>query len=1377
MLLMKLRRAIRQVILGLLFVAIPGPQRAQEPEAVRKIALPSLDTQVRAELAALDGRLNPVPTPHLAATLIGQLAPGAPAVAAFGPILADPRTNEIWEQLAEAYYRMALDSGDALVALPEDMNRGPAWSSGQVRRLCQQRFTVLPRTALHWYRQRVDAEARALFEQGRRTRSPGLLRRVVEELFCSSVGDQALDLLGDLAFERGEFDEARHWWSQLAPLDPARADQLRFPDPQVDLIRVQAKQILALMFQGRLSEAQSRLVRFQRQYPHAEGDLAAETGRYSDILRKTLTAFTLNPSSGNDEPWTTFGGDPLRNRVLPQDLSWHLWEDGPTWRVPLPPLAFGTSSDSPRLNPARRTAFHPIIVHGQVLLADHRSVVSYHLATGKELFRFDLRAAGLSDPGPGFDAKVLLRRFTLSADHDRAYVRLGALGVPSPKEDIAPARPGVQRIKNRAKAEASYLVCLDLTQPETKKPRLLWHVTAPAEDKARIWFEGSPLVHDGRVFAALSKRAGGRIVTSIVCYDTLGRQRWAREVCDCPEREDAALAPRDPLHLLTWTGGQIVYCSHAGAIVAVDAWTGQPTWGVRYAPNDSAAMRLAPPARDLAPCVCADGCVYAAPSDTNSVFCIDGQTGQVRWTLDDIDVVHVLGLAQGKLVLATRHGVQAVDGATGEIDWLQPSDGRLPSLGRGLLAGGWLFWPTVDDQLPYRALTLPAGQQPLDPTRLSTLPAGNWAFGHGCLAIAGVDELVVYVPPSPSKPPLLVPRPQARVESLYRTARAHAVSGQTSKAAGAYLDLLDVVAAQPDAGPWRTLIEGRLAMLAMTDPGPPSWFAAFTDPRLPPGVRLTALKRQAEGATPTDAAAICRRVLRDPALRTAWLPGETPEQGVAWASRQQTTCQGDPGDAVALYHFARCHGASAALGNSLLKLAEQALAAQRWGKAADIYRRSLALPLPEHQRARAERGLARAYEKQASEPAPASIDGPALPLVRAWSQDDGRIWAGDRGDDFFFCTQPGQVTCRSADGTLRWRQPLVFVPAWIERWRDLVVFAGPDFVQALRVHDGQEAWSLPAPSRLVPVGKVQRGKPTLSVIAQGFVHCERWDDTLLLLDDHRHFFRLRLDTGEIAWRHASIDATVRPLNSGAFSRHVMRIGAELLVQTNGGQATWLDGAPLGAPSRAWLESPHLVGDRIVAPGEAGRIHGYRKVPPHSPSWTYQIPFTTSLTGELPRLFSTDPVLLALVPRNDGSEWHRLDPATGKFLWSVPANRLPDQVDVGSACIGDLSFYHVDAGRLCARSLNDGALQWERPLPTGHACWQLRYTKHYLTVAPNDEPRATDFFVGFLDPFDGRWLQRLSFPGGRGPGQVLLTPRQVLVSIDGKVHGFRPLDLE
>lgn len=766
---------MKKAFSALLLLVLAGPLSAQEPAAVRKVALPNLDSQVAAKIAALDDRLNPVHAPDLATSLLANLAAPAP-LNAFSPLLADRRNLEAWEQLPDDYYRVAQESGEALVPTT-DRVFGSGWSSTQVRRLCHQRLASLPRASLALYRQRVDAEAKALLEQGRQARSPLPLRRLVDDLFCSTYGDQALDLLGDLAFERGQFEEARHWWGLLTPLQAGGPPALAFPDPRVDLVRVEAKQILALIFDGRLNEARTAITAFERRHPRAAGHLAGQKGIFAKTLAKTLDSFRQERIANNAEAWTTCGGAATRNRVLSQGLSGQLWEDGPTWRVPLPALFAAPE----RSSLTRRAAFHPIIVNEQVLIADHRSVVSYHLTTGKELFRFDLKSAKLTDPGPLLSDENRLPRFSLSADRERAYVRLGRLGL-RPKKAGDKERP-------------SYLVCLDLKEPRLYKERELWHIQASGDDKSVAFFEGAPLVHDGRIYIALSKLTDRHVVTAIVCYDTLGRQRWTRDVCECPEFSENANGPRYRQHLLTLAAGQIVYCSHAGAIVAVDAATGQPTWGVRYPSRGPLTADLAPSPRDLAPCVYADGHIYAAPLDRDRLYCVDAVTGQVCWEAEGIEVVHLLGVANGRVFLTTRNGVQALETAHGHTDWVaQPSGGRLPSVGRGLLAGGWVYLPMQGGS---GALDLHTGKlqreaalsvlpEPESYPNMQFLPAGNWALGHNCLAIAGLTELVVFVPPEqqPHRYPVS-PRPDARLDRIfriYREARVHAFAGPRAAA-------------------------------------------------------------------------------------------------------------------------------------------------------------------------------------------------------------------------------------------------------------------------------------------------------------------------------------------------------------------------------------------------------------------------------------------------------------------------------------------------------------------------------------------------------------------------------------------------------------------
>lgn len=730
---------------------------AQEPASIRKIVLPGLDSQVAARLIALDSRLNAVHSPSLAAALPARLGGIDGPFAAFAPILADKRNNDVWEQLVDEYHRMTFESGDALVSLRESPPAlGVAWSSGQVRRLCHQRLAKMPRSALASYRQRVDPDAQALLDEGRLRRLPEPLVRLVDDLFCSSVGGEAIDLLGDLAFERGDFEEARRWWKLLLPADDDE-DALRFPDPKIDAARVEAKRLLARMFQGRLDEARAELTRYRREHPSAQGSLAGQVGTYAKILDATLNSLAQKRIGNNDEPWTTFGGNASRNRILSQAPFTQLWEDGPTWRVKLPTVSKETVPD--RMTPKRSLAFHPVVVNHQVLIADHRSLVSHHLTTGKEMFRFDLKSARLQDPGAGLVAKVPLPRFTLAADHERAFVRLG-------RQAIGP--------RNAEATNESYLVCIDLTEPERDKKRLLWHVKASADDQFPAIFEGSPLVYDDRVYIALSRLVRGRLVTSIVCHDRLGRQRWSREVCDTPEFEDASSGPRYRHHLLTWADGQIVYCSHSGAIVAVDAWTGQPTWGVRY-PSRGTSVELEPAPRGQTPCVAADGLVVAAPADSDRLFCIDANTGTVNWELEGQEIDQLLGVAQGRIYATTRSGVIALDVKSGRSVWSQPAEGRLPSLGRGLIAGNWLFNPTRDPLLPCRAMTLKSGRMEreaatmlpelafFEPSMLHLLPVGNFAFGEGSLVIAGQSELCVFVPTHRLSPE---PRPHARLEPI-----------------------------------------------------------------------------------------------------------------------------------------------------------------------------------------------------------------------------------------------------------------------------------------------------------------------------------------------------------------------------------------------------------------------------------------------------------------------------------------------------------------------------------------------------------------------------------------------------------------------------------
>lgn len=684
-----------------------------------------------------------------------------------------------WPEAIEELQAVLEEAGDDLVPLDPEQTRH--WVAA--RRLCHARLAVLPPAALKQYRARVDTPAKKLLDKAEPTRDVTLLKRIVEDYFASRAAERALDLLGDLAFERGDFHEAERWWRHLTrPLAASqRVGQLAYPDPQLDPALVRAKLILAAMFRGDPALAQEQLKTFRALHPKSEGELAGSKGNYADILQKLIEQKDLSPPPSDDTAWPTFAGDASRSHTLPR-MPRVRWLEEP-WRVRLdgkpvdakaeepPPVNYRNASAA-----ARALAYYPVIVGNRVIVADARFVAVHDLNTGRRLFRYDL----LANAGPRIEPEVPVKhdeRFTLTVAEGRIFVRLGLPVFGFPKEGEA--------------AQASQLVCLEMPVGDQGELTRRWQVTPRAEGKDLACFEGSPVVQSGWVWIAQTRFNRNVAATAIECYDaSTGTRRWRQEVCEATELTPGG-EPRYRAHLLTLAGPNVVYCSHAGAIVAVDAVTGKRSWSLRYPRRGSKPTdgQLSP--RDLAPAVYAEGRVYVAPGDLDRILCLDVLTGRTLWESKPTEVVHLLGVARGKLIFTTGNqprGIRALDAATGDDlrGWLQPDDGQgeLPSLGRAVFAGDWLLWPTVREGL--RILNLEDGRVAdkhfLPP---GTVRSGNLAVANGCAVVATDRELLGYVAPAR----LLEPRKKAAAaepqspEARFRLATAKASAGMIENAA------------------------------------------------------------------------------------------------------------------------------------------------------------------------------------------------------------------------------------------------------------------------------------------------------------------------------------------------------------------------------------------------------------------------------------------------------------------------------------------------------------------------------------------------------------------------------------------------------------------
>jgi outer membrane protein assembly factor BamB len=390
-------------------------------------------------------------------------------------------------------------------------------------------------------------------------------------------------------------------------------------------------------------------------------------------------------------------------------------------------------------------------------VADARRIMGYSLFDGREILRYDL--ARLAPENPRLKSDVPIEpdlSHTLSVAGNRIYARLGAQALGPPRKDSP----------NDA-SQHTYLVCLDLQFGVSGKFES-WALKSKGTAATGPVFEGTPVVGLGSVFIAESRFAGGLTQTEIACYDAdTGKERWRTEVASVTQ--DFRLGEgkqRFRHHLVTLAASMLFYCSHSGAIVALDALTGRRLWAVRYPSSAPQTVFGEPLPRDLAPCLYSGCRLYVAPVDSDRIFCLDPDTGQTIWQSRPVQVVQMLGVAKGHLIVTAstpRPCIRALDAATGNDlrGWMQPADGsELKTFGRSVLAGDWVFWPVRSD---YRQGVYVLDQQTGEPVLFDERVNGNLAVGSDCLAVAGSRELSVYVPQG-----RFLPQPRSLILDSFR---------------------------------------------------------------------------------------------------------------------------------------------------------------------------------------------------------------------------------------------------------------------------------------------------------------------------------------------------------------------------------------------------------------------------------------------------------------------------------------------------------------------------------------------------------------------------------------------------------------------------------
>lgn len=662
-----------------------------------------------------------------------------------------------------------------------------------VREYCHMRIAALPAEALALYRGRVDAQASGLFKEATTERSAAKLRQLVDQYFASSVGDDALMALGEMALERGEHGEARSWWEKLIPTPPQsisrehfervladeqlpaehrqelekwyvadsalppqsywlRRDEplddaarrslvefwnargilpgrLAYPDCDIDMPGLRARLVLVSILEGSLARAAEELTGFKTLHNDARGRLGGLEVTYSDALTDLLAKARDWPAEAEGRDWPTFAGAQSRSHAGPVALS----PDVPLWTEAIPlPKAPVTDSfyPSPRVAETKNEllSYHPIVVGNLLAVSTLHEIRVYDVRTGRPAWGADATifrpAEPVSERLHGTVSTLGVPRFTLTAQDGFLYARLGDPLTTRPEDHLNYRQP-------------SYLVGLDLAG----EGRLAW---PPLRAEEKWAFEGSPVSDGRRLYVAL--RHGTRPQLHVACYDArTGRRVWRQFVAsaETPARGQSGECTHN---LLTLKNGVIYANTNLGAVAALSADTGRPQWIVRYprAKKGDLNQRATHFYRDLTPCLYERGRLIVAPADSESVLAYDAATGLLLWeTSLAKDVVHLLGVG-GDALWASGEKLWHISVDTGKVSYPWPEGPTPKGFGRGLLAGGRVYWPTV------RAIHVfdqRSGQEQA-PLQLEArgLHSGNLIAAGEILLIAGNDRITALGP-------------------------------------------------------------------------------------------------------------------------------------------------------------------------------------------------------------------------------------------------------------------------------------------------------------------------------------------------------------------------------------------------------------------------------------------------------------------------------------------------------------------------------------------------------------------------------------------------------------------------------------------------------
>ena len=699
----------------------------------------------------------------------------------------------VWDEAIDAIESLQANRGDeAVESSILGPNQAPFERFVTVGEFCQSTLAGLPPEGLKVYRRRVDATARRWLREGVARVDEDLLRRVAEEFFASSSGDDALVALGDLALQRGDTAAARRWLRRVSPLlwgplgEPIHAALLRVPsetdpdnlaaawrsaarpndlfvcpDTSVPIGDLLARLIVASLRDGDAARAGRELMLLDALEPQAEGRLAGRVQPFAPGLRRLIeTAARRRPASlGPLRKW--LWSSPVQAAAAAETVQQLQARRRAQQRVLAQRRALANRPEllarinlysipePPRPKPAEISTSDRWIV-----FVDQRGLRKIDTATGEAA---TISLPGDPEPVPAggiaqqqaLGARVVVRGVQIQNGRVQWFGNNAARGAPASSVSrgsvalhgdtvfAVVSQPLMRRAVNGrvTRVALDKLLGLDLSRED----KLVVEITGDEIQEGRsLRFTGPPTVAGERIYCVLNETGVGASL-SLACFSSRGgRPLWRVELgagqpIGVAGGRRAVVAVAPPV-----VRGDTVYvATDLGAVVAIDARRGKLRWQSQYERLPAGAVKTPP-----SPCVAEGDRLYVAPRDSPHLLALDATDGRVLWLADSPDDEStIVGVAGDTLVVAGRRvfGYGAADGRR-RVAWPESDHAGIRGMGRGVLVGDTFCWPTRD-QIFFLDPSNGGFSRPpmgLDPV---SLEGANLAVVGGGIAVAGSERI------------------------------------------------------------------------------------------------------------------------------------------------------------------------------------------------------------------------------------------------------------------------------------------------------------------------------------------------------------------------------------------------------------------------------------------------------------------------------------------------------------------------------------------------------------------------------------------------------------------------------------------------------------